>query len=169
MIRVVPVSPSNSSDERSGTVHFDCNTNNLTSSDSIVRHDRKKKKGCFTQFCKNGQNQLKSSSQNQDKRVRKILIASSGTFSRTFAKFKRKREMRLLRTLIIILVILVASTVPLGLLFIVSFAETDKRYVLTAKILLTTSLVNSMVNPWVYFWRFIEMRRALKKMFSKCF
>lgn len=73
--------------------------------------------------------------------------------------------MRLLRTLVIILALFVVSTVPLGVLFLLSVTETDKRYVNSAKTLLTLSLLNSLVNPWVYFWRFLEMRQAIKKLF----
>nr|CAB3265844.1 sphingosine 1-phosphate receptor 2-like [Phallusia mammillata] len=85
-----------------------------------------------------------------------------------FLKRSRRRDMRLLRTLIIILALLLVSTVPLGLLFIVTFAETDKRYVQAAKVLLTTSLLNSMINPWIYFWRFPEMRKAIRNIFCGC-
>ena len=163
---MLPVSPSSSSEGRIAPAHFDSDTANLTTSNSVRRHHQTKKV-CFAKLlCHKNRNQL-NNNPNSDptQKRRKVLIASSGTFTRSFAKFRRRREMRLLRTLVIILVILVVSTVPLGILFIISFAETDKRYVLAAKILLTTSLVNSMVNPWVYFWRFVEMRTALKKMF----
>lgn len=85
-----------------------------------------------------------------------------------FVKRSRRRDMRLLRTLIIILALLLVSTVPLGLLFIVTFAETDKRYVQAAKVVLTTSLLNSMINPWIYFWRFPEMRKAIRNIFCGC-
>ncbi|CAK8698348.1 unnamed protein product [Clavelina lepadiformis] len=96
-------------------------------------------------------------------------LGSNGNFSKSIrkalAKNTNKRDMKLLRTLIIILVLFLVSTIPLGLLFLISYGEMDKRYVLTAKILLTASLFNSMVNPWVYFWRFPEMRIAVRRVF----
>ena len=144
-------------------MHFDCDTTNLTSSESM-----KKKKWCLGGLCNDNSDQVPSTPKKENEPRQKIFIASSGTFSRTIARFKRTREMRLLRTLVIILVILVLCTVPLGILFILSFAETDKRYVTAAKILLTTSLINSMANPWIYFWRFIEMRVAFRRMFPVC-
>lgn len=84
-------------------------------------------------------------------------------------KRSQRRDMRLLRTLVIILALFLISTVPLGLLFLISITETDKRYVKPAKYLLTLSLLNSLVNPWVYFWRFREMRHAIRHLFcSPC-
>lgn len=76
-----------------------------------------------------------------------------------------ERDMKLLRTLVIILSLFVISTVPLGVLFTISLTETDKTYVQPAKYLLTLTLFNSLVNPWIYLWRFREMRGAIKRLF----
>ena len=165
LVRVFPLTPPTSSDERTGVVHFDCDTVDLTSPRSSMK---KKSSRWFTKFYRKSENQLNNNKPRARTRLRKLLT-SSGTFSRTINRFKRRREMRLLRTLIIILVILVISTVPLGLLFILSYTETDKRYVSAAKILLIVSLLNSIANPWIYFWRFLEMRTALKGMFCNQF
>ena len=84
----------------------------------------------------------------------------------TAADRKRdKKDLKLLHTLIIILVLFLISTIPLGVLFLVSFDEVDKRYVKVAKILLTLSLLNSLLNPLVYFWRFPTMRDAFCRVF----
>nr|XP_039250718.1 uncharacterized protein LOC120328331 [Styela clava] len=100
------------------------------------------------------------------KKSSKNKSASSNNAQR---KRSQRRDMRLLRTLVIILALFVISTVPLGILFLVSVTETDKRYVKAAKYLLTLSLLNSLINPWVYFWRFREMRDAIKRLFcSPC-
>ncbi|CAK8689151.1 unnamed protein product [Clavelina lepadiformis] len=86
----------------------------------------------------------------------------------TAADRKRdKKDLKLLHTLIIILVLFLISTIPLGVLFLVSFDEVDKKYVKVAKILLTLSLLNSLLNPLVYFWRFPTMRDAFCRVF--CF
>lgn len=107
-----------------------------------------------------------ASNEQAKKKTQKSRNTSSNNALR---KRSQRRDMRLLRTLVIILALFVVSTVPLGILFLVSVTETDKRYVKAAKYLLTLSLLNSLVNPWVYFWRFREMRDAIKRLFcSPC-
>ena len=118
----------------------------------------------FAGFCKRKYKSAKNDPASDRIRM-KHALSVNGTFTRSFGKHHRKRELRLLRTLLIILIVLLISTVPLGVLFLISFRETDKRYVIFAKYLLTLSLINSLVNPWIYFWRFVEMRLGLKKMF----
>lgn len=118
-------------------------------------------------FNKSNEEKRNSSRSSEDQTRLKQLISTNGVVSRTFSKFRRRRrELRLLQTLVIILAVLLISTVPLGVLFFASYTETDKRYVSTAKNLLVLSLINSLVNPWIYFWRFTEMRLSLKNMFS---
>ena len=90
---------------------------------------------------------------------------SSSTGSSRFRSKRKKREITLLRTLVIILVCYLISTLPLGVFFIISFEETDKRHLLTVKILLMISLLNSTINPIIYIWRFKELRKSLKKLF----
>ena len=94
-------------------------------------------------------------------------LSASRTKS-NFVQRSHQRDMRLLRTLTIILVLLLISTVPLGVLFLVSLGETDKRYVQTTKVLLTSSLVNSFLNPWIYLWRFREIRRCINAALRRC-
>ena len=76
-----------------------------------------------------------------------------------------ERDIALFKTLVIILACYVLSTVPLGILFVVSFGEPDKRYVVPAKALLILSLINSLLNPIIYMMRFKEMKDEFKKMF----
>ena len=83
----------------------------------------------------------------------------------SFRRRNQKRDMKLLRTLVIILSLFVISTVPLGILFTISLTESDKTYVQPAKYLLTLTLFNSLINPWIYLWRFREMRGALRRLF----
>ncbi|CAK8689152.1 unnamed protein product [Clavelina lepadiformis] len=80
-------------------------------------------------------------------------------------KKRDKKDLKLLHTLVIILVLFLISTIPLGVLFLVSFDEVDKRYVKVVKILLMLSLLNSLLNPSVYFWRFPTMRQAFCRVF----
>ena len=75
------------------------------------------------------------------------------------------RDIALFKTLVIILACYIFSTVPLGLLFLVSYGEIDKRYVVPAKNLLIISLINSLLNPIIYMLRFEEMKKDLKKLF----
>jgi len=82
---------------------------------------------------------------------------------------RQDQDMRLLRTLTIILVLLLISTVPLGVLFLVSLGETDKRYVQTTKILLTVSHLNSLLNPFIYLGGFPEIRDYVKKRYEEMF
>jgi len=76
-----------------------------------------------------------------------------------------ERDIALFKTLVIILACYIFSTVPLGLLFLVSHGETDKRYVVPAKVLLIISLINSLLNPIIYMMRFKEMKKDFKNMF----
>ena len=78
-----------------------------------------------------------------------------------------KRDIAVFKTLVMILACYVISTVPLGILFLVSFGETDKRYVVPAKGLLILSLINSLLNPIIYMMRFKDMKKNFKRMF--CF
>lgn len=80
----------------------------------------------------------------------------------------QSRDMKLMRTLMIILGLFVITTVPLGALFVSAYAVTDKRYLSAVKIMLTISLFNSLLNPWVYFWRFREMRIAIRDLLCPC-
>ena len=155
----MPISPFSSSDE----TQFFCENGNL-STKPRTKVDKKslKRWSVFSEFLR--QNDSSGNKHSRSSRLKQFFSTSS-SLSKTIAKFRQQRELRLLRTLIIILGILIISTVPLGVLFVISFFETDKRFVGAAKVLLTVSLLNSLVNPWVYFWRFMEMRTALRKMF----
>lgn len=95
-----------------------------------------------------------------------IQRRSRGEKQKTGQGFRQRnnsRDMRLLHTMIIILSLFVITTVPLGVILILSFTETNKRYLGPTKYFLMFSLLNSLINPWVYFWRFSEMRTALSR------
>ena len=81
---------------------------------------------------------------------------------------RRSRDLRLLRTLILILVLFMVSALPMGVLFIVSYTEMSKDLLKATKYIITMSLLNSLVNPWVYFWRFPEMRAAVRCQYMRC-
>ncbi|XP_078489712.1 uncharacterized protein LOC104266820 [Ciona intestinalis] len=126
-----------------------------------IREGSWRRKAMVTRIFTKNSNDIKEEVVQEKRKI------SSASKAKSAARRRRYRDMRLLRTLVIILVLFLVSTVPLGLLFVVSYTEQDKRYVGTAKVLLTTSLLNSLVNPWIYFWRFPEMRTAMKKVFCR--
>lgn len=94
-----------------------------------------------------------------------VLRKISSTSTSRFSSKSKRREMALLRTLVIILALYLISTLPLGIVFIISFGETDKRNLSTAKVVLIISLFNSAINPIIYMWRFKELRKSIKRLF----
>ena len=76
-----------------------------------------------------------------------------------------KREISLLRTLVLILLCYTVSTVPLGALLLASYNETDKGYLALLKAFVIISLINILANPVIYLWRFNEIKIKFKNLF----
>ena len=78
------------------------------------------------------------------------------------------RDIALLRTLVLILFCFTISTLPLGIVFSISYGEIDVRYVTPTNIFLLISFTNSLINPVIYIHRFRDVQKAFKKIFCCC-
>ena len=105
--------------------------------------------------------------QNRNEELKSKLSLTSSTCILSSSVKRRSRDLRLLRTLIIILALFMASALPMGILFILTYSETDKKLLTGTKYIITISLLNSLLNPWIYFWRFPEMRSAVSCKYFK--
>jgi len=83
----------------------------------------------------------------------------------------RKAEMKMMRTMLIVLFGFILTTGPLAVCCVISYAYNRRQLHFVMRGLVVMSTLNSILNPLFYFWRIPEMSRKLRKMrleFSGC-
>ena len=141
---------------------------NLTESINADRKKSKKKLFFLFHFSKHRPQNISSSLEETQHRSIRIYLRKASSAIVHGSLHMSSRDAALLRTLVLILVCYTISTLPLGIVFTISYGEMDKRYVTPTKILLFISIINSLINPIIYMRRFKDMQKSFKKIFCCC-
>jgi len=81
----------------------------------------------------------------------------------------RKRELELMMSMFIVIAVFVVTTSPSIIFLLYTYFNNDRGIKEVGNILLQITTINSLLNPFVYFWRIKSMRRNLFKLFSCTF
>ena len=89
------------------------------------------------------------------------LQVRSSSSSTCVGNCRRKSEMRMIRTMLLVLSGFVLTTGPLALCCVSSFFYNHRSLHHVMRMLVIVSTFNSILNPVFYFWRIPEMRKNL--------
>lgn len=83
----------------------------------------------------------------------------------------KRHDLRLIRTLVVILVVFIATLTPLATLLLFDYAiETRNEFMIDCALyLFVLAFLNSMANPLLYMWRMSAIRRSIRQRVFYCF
>ncbi|XP_039266203.1 adenosine receptor A1-like isoform X2 [Styela clava] len=95
-----------------------------------------------------------------------LLLSKVRTKTQAPVKHKRRKasEMRMIKTMVIVLSGFLLTTGPLAFLCIVSYFNNDRQLHMIMRVMVVICNINSIMNPFFYFWRIPHMNRNLSKL-----
>jgi len=83
-------------------------------------------------------------------------------------KTNQRREIQLMKSMFIIISVFAVTSVPCILFLLYSYFDNDRLKKEAGNILLQITTINSLLNPFLYFWRIPSMRKNLFRIF-RCY
>lgn len=81
-------------------------------------------------------------------------------------KSKRRHDMRLIKTLSVILIVFIVTLSPVAVLLVVDYThpKPSNTMISIAFYIFVLAFLNSLANPLLYIWRMTAIRKSIKKM-----